>query len=219
MRSRSSATAAARLSMVRRSAATRASSSTGSRSRGLRRSCWPPSERTSSSRPDRAAARGRRRLSCRQARSSRFRSLRSSGRITSATRRTAASRRRRSCSPANTLVEFHVTSLDAIHSFWAYQLGVKADANPGVDNVAFVKTNGPRSFQVRCAQLCGLWHGYMFDSGRFVSGSQFASWVKGQRAAFAPVAKYLPKYSNTYLPDPQRRAGRASPAVSLASTC
>ena len=24
-----------------------------------------------------------------------------------------------------------------IHSFWAYQLGVKADANPGVDNVAY----------------------------------------------------------------------------------
>ena len=24
--------------------------------------------------------------------------------------------------PADTLVEFHVTSLDVIHSFWAYQL-------------------------------------------------------------------------------------------------
>ena len=42
--------------------------------------------------------------------------------------------------PANTTVEFHVTSLDVIHSFWAYQLGVKADANPGVDNVAYTTT-------------------------------------------------------------------------------
>lgn len=109
--------------------------------------------------------------------------------------------------PADTLVEFHVTSLDAIHSFWAYQLGVKADANPGVDNIAFVKTRGPQSFEVRCAELCGLWHGYMFNSGRVVPESQFASWIKGQRAAFAPVAKYLPKYSTTYFPDPQRRAG------------
>ncbi|MGI8714694.1 MAG: hypothetical protein ACR2NR_16250, partial [Solirubrobacteraceae bacterium] len=33
--------------------------------------------------------------------------------------------------PANRTIEFHVTSLDVIHSFWAYQLGVKADANPG----------------------------------------------------------------------------------------
>ena len=45
--------------------------------------------------------------------------------------------------PADTLIRLHVTSLDAIHSFWAYQLGVKADANPGVDNVAYVDDEGP----------------------------------------------------------------------------
>ncbi len=33
--------------------------------------------------------------------------------------------------PEHTLVQFNVTSLDVIHSFWAYELGVKADANPG----------------------------------------------------------------------------------------
>jgi hypothetical protein len=32
--------------------------------------------------------------------------------------------------PDDTTIAFHVTSLDVIHSFWAYQLGVKADANP-----------------------------------------------------------------------------------------
>ena len=32
--------------------------------------------------------------------------------------------------PAHRMIEFHVTSLDVIHSFWAYQLGVKADAEP-----------------------------------------------------------------------------------------
>ena len=39
--------------------------------------------------------------------------------------------------PVNRPVQFNVTSLDVIHSFWAYQLGVKADANPGVNNVAY----------------------------------------------------------------------------------
>jgi cytochrome c oxidase subunit II len=109
--------------------------------------------------------------------------------------------------PADTLIEFHVTSLDAIHSFWAYELGVKADANPGEDNIAYVKTKGPETFQVRCAELCGLWHGYMFDTGRVVPMAKFTAWVKSQQADFAPVAKYLPKYSTTYFPDPQRRAG------------
>jgi cytochrome c oxidase subunit II len=109
--------------------------------------------------------------------------------------------------PADTQVELHVTSLDAIHSFWAYELGVKADANPGVDNVAFVKTKGPQAFHVRCAELCGLWHGYMFDTGRVLSQSQFAAWAKQQQNAYAPVMKYLPKYATIYYPDPQRRAG------------
>ena len=109
--------------------------------------------------------------------------------------------------PVNRQIEFHVTSLDAIHSFWAYELGVKADANPGEDNVAYVETKGPRSFQIHCAELCGLWHGYMFDTGQVVSSSDFATWLKQQQAYFAPVMKYLPAYSTTYLPKPTLRAG------------
>jgi cytochrome c oxidase subunit II len=109
--------------------------------------------------------------------------------------------------PANTLIRLHVTSLDAIHSFWAYQLGVKADANPGTDNIAYVQTDGPRSFDIHCAELCGLWHGYMFDTGQVVDQGQFATWIKQQQSSFAAVAKYLPTYATTYQPDPQRRAG------------
>jgi cytochrome c oxidase subunit 2 len=109
--------------------------------------------------------------------------------------------------PTKTLVEFHVTSLDVIHSFWAYQLGVKVDANPGEDNIAYVNTTGPLSFVVRCAELCGLWHGYMFDSGRVVPKAQFVSWVTRQEKQYAPVTKYLPQYSTTYFPQPLRRGG------------
>ena len=109
--------------------------------------------------------------------------------------------------PVNREIEFHVTSLDAIHSFWAYELGVKADANPGVDNVAFVKAKTTGDFQIRCAELCGLWHGYMFDTGRVVDGAQFTKWIAGQRAQFTPVQKYLPPYSLTYSPKPEVRAG------------
>jgi len=109
--------------------------------------------------------------------------------------------------PANTLVRLDVTSLDAIHSFWAYQLGVKADANPGVDNVAYVTTKGPLTFDIHCAELCGLWHGYMFDTGQVVDSATFAGWIKKQRAYFAPVLKYLPPYAESYLPDPAKRAG------------
>jgi cytochrome c oxidase subunit 2 len=109
--------------------------------------------------------------------------------------------------PANKTIEFHVTSLDAIHSFWAYQLGVKADANPGIDNVAYVTTKGPLTFNVHCAELCGVWHGYMFNRGQVVPQAQFAAWITQQRRQFAPITRSLPPYSKTYEPDPTRRGG------------
>ena len=109
--------------------------------------------------------------------------------------------------PANTDVEFHVTSIDVIHSFWAYQLGVKADANPGADNIAFVRTKKPMTFDIHCAELCGVWHGYMFDHGTVVPRAQFASWIERRQQQFGPATKSLPPYSKTYFPDPQRRGG------------
>ena len=107
--------------------------------------------------------------------------------------------------PVDTSIEFHVTSLDVIHSFWAYQLGVKADANPGVDNVAFVKATKQENFSIRCSELCGIWHGYMFDTGRVVSAAAFNAWVKQQQTVFAPVKHYLPPYSTSYFPEPTVR--------------
>ena len=109
--------------------------------------------------------------------------------------------------PAGRLIEFHVTSLDVIHSFWAYQLGVKADANPGVDNIAYVQTKKPRTFDIHCAELCGVWHGYMFDTGQVVPAPQFASWISQQQRRFVPATKLLPPYAKSYIPDPQDRGG------------
>lgn len=107
--------------------------------------------------------------------------------------------------PANTLVEFHVTSLDVVHSFWAYQLGVKADANPGVDNIAYVTTKAPMTFEVHCAELCGVWHGYMFDSGKVVSKAAFTSWIGQQQKTYAAGSKAAGAYSKTYFPSPVGR--------------
>jgi cytochrome c oxidase subunit 2 len=117
--------------------------------------------------------------------------------------------------PEHTLVVFHVTSLDAIHSFWAYELGVKADANPGVDNVAYVETKGPLTVHVRCAELCGLWHPYMFDNGYVVPHATFAHWAAHAAALYQSIKGYANRptskggapFAYTYLPEPTRRAG------------
>ena len=105
--------------------------------------------------------------------------------------------------PANRTIEFNVTSLDVIHSFWAYQLGVKADANPNVNNVAYTNTKSELgSFTVRCSELCGIWHGAMYNYGHIVTPAAFNAWAtateNAQRRNGTLAA--LPPYSLTYDP-------------------
>jgi cytochrome c oxidase subunit 2 len=109
--------------------------------------------------------------------------------------------------PDHILVAFHVTSLDVTHSFWAYQLGVKADAVPGVDNIAYVRARHPGFFQIRCAELCGLWHGHMSKKGRVLALSAFQTWISAAQKKNAAIVKYLPNYNRVYFPAPLRRAG------------
>jgi cytochrome c oxidase subunit II len=109
--------------------------------------------------------------------------------------------------PVKRDVEFHVTSLDVVHSFWAHQLGVKVDANPGEDNVAYVYANQTGTFDIRCAELCGLWHGYMFDTGRVVTKSRFSAWIRSEQRKLGPARRVLPPYRPRYFPAPSGRAG------------
>jgi len=102
--------------------------------------------------------------------------------------------------PVGQPVQFNVTSLDVIHDFWAYQLGVKADANPGVNNVAYTTAKRTGGFVVRCDELCGLWHGAMFTYGKVMSTSAFQAWAQQTRTSLAPVTKMLPAYALTYDP-------------------
>jgi cytochrome c oxidase subunit 2 len=109
--------------------------------------------------------------------------------------------------PDHTLVAFHVTSLDVTHSFWAYQLGVKADAVAGVDNVVYVNARKTGFFQIRCAELCGLWHAHMAKKGRVLTFSAFKSWIAAAQKKNKVIRKYLPPRNPWYYPQPFRRAG------------
>ncbi len=111
--------------------------------------------------------------------------------------------------PAGQPVQFNVTSLDVIHSFWAYQLGVKADANPGINNVAYTKPEHTGQVQVRCAELCGLWHADMTTLGLVVSTSAFQTWAASARIQLAALTRNLPPYSLTYDPNSVAQLGKA----------
>ena len=113
--------------------------------------------------------------------------------------------------PDNMPIQFHMTSLDVIHSFWAYQLGVKADANPMVDNVAYVRPQQLGTFVVRCNELCGIWHGAMFNYGRVVSPAAFQSWATAteDRERSSGMLDALPPYATVYDPTVIPQLGKA----------
>ncbi len=103
--------------------------------------------------------------------------------------------------PDDTTIEFNVTSLDVIHSFWAYQLGVKADANPDYNNVAYTTPQQLGSFTVRCDELCGLWHGAMYNCGAVVTPSSSSRGPGSPNSSLRKNTKLLPPYALTYTPD------------------
>jgi cytochrome c oxidase subunit II len=82
--------------------------------------------------------------------------------------------------PVNRPVVFKVTSSDVIHSFWLTQMGVKVDANPGMTTTTQAIPDRIGTYDVRCAELCGLLHADMETSVHVVSPRRFAAWAKTQ---------------------------------------
>jgi len=119
--------------------------------------------------------------------------------------------------PVGTPVRFNVTSLDVIHSFWAYQLAVKADANPGVNNIAYTTPANTGTFTVRCAELCGIWHGAMYNYGRVTTVSGFMNWAHATEIQLAAVTKMLPPYALTYDPTVLAQVGKVNQELGLTS--
>lgn len=82
--------------------------------------------------------------------------------------------------PVNHPIVFHVTSRDVIHSFWIVQMGIKVDANPGYVTETSVTPNKIGIYDLRCAELCGLYHAYMQKKIHVVSQADYDTWIKSQ---------------------------------------
>lgn len=82
--------------------------------------------------------------------------------------------------PLNRSVAFHVTSVDVNHSFWPVQLGVKIDANKLAETFADTTPTKLGEFDVKCAELCGLYHAYMETTGEVMTLDDFNNWVVAQ---------------------------------------
>jgi cytochrome c oxidase subunit 2 len=79
--------------------------------------------------------------------------------------------------PVDKPVKFIVKSVDVNHSFWPVQLGVKADANDVVPVTINTTPTKLGHIDVKCAELCGLYHAYMETNGDVMTKADFNNWV------------------------------------------
>ena len=79
--------------------------------------------------------------------------------------------------PVNRPVHFEITSTDVQHSFWIPAMAVKQDAVPGQTTHINMTPTQLGTYEVRCAELCGVYHSYMETPVKVVSESDFESWI------------------------------------------
>jgi cytochrome c oxidase subunit II len=80
--------------------------------------------------------------------------------------------------PVEREVQLKLRAQDVIHSFFVPELRFKQDANPGTLEWARFRPSRMGTYEIACAELCGLGHYRMRASMRVVTSQEFDDWVK-----------------------------------------
>jgi cytochrome c oxidase subunit II len=80
--------------------------------------------------------------------------------------------------PVNTPVKLTLHSLDVNHSLYIPAFRIKKDAIPNKENVMWFSTPEPKSYDIACAEYCGLRHAYMYTKVVAMSEPAFEEWFR-----------------------------------------
>jgi cytochrome c oxidase subunit 2 len=78
--------------------------------------------------------------------------------------------------PQGKAVVLDLVALDVIHSFYIPAFRLKQDVIPGRDIQSWFIANTPGTFDVFCAEYCGLQHSYMYTSVEVMPQNQYEKW-------------------------------------------
>jgi cytochrome c oxidase subunit II len=96
--------------------------------------------------------------------------------------------------PVNQPVALTIRSLDVNHSFFVPAFRIKKDAIPTRENHMWFKTVRVTSYDVECAEFCGLNHAYMLTKVVSMDSTGFESWYQQQSAKQGKTyAQYRPE--------------------------
>jgi len=91
----------------------------------------------------------------------------------------------------NRPIIIQLTSKDVIHSFFLPYMRVKQDAVPGMQvpvHFTPVKTSGAETWEIACAQLCGLGHYRMKGQYQVHTKADFDKWMATQTPVVASIS-------------------------------
>jgi cytochrome c oxidase subunit II len=89
--------------------------------------------------------------------------------------------------PVNVPVKLLLNSADVNHSFYIPAFRVKKDVIPNRENTLWFQTNAVASYDVACAEYCGLRHSYMYTKVVSMDTAAFQAWYMKTSAAQAKV--------------------------------
>lgn len=85
--------------------------------------------------------------------------------------------------PVNRPVQIVLRSKDVTHSFFVRELRIKQDAVPGMDIPIHFTSTRVGTYEIACAELCGLGHHRMRSTLQVLSDGDFANWLR-ERSGF-----------------------------------
>ena len=90
--------------------------------------------------------------------------------------------------PINEPVKFNVRSKDVIHDFWVPAFRLKVDAVPGITTSYSLTPTKLGTFDVVCAELCGLGHAYMRQTVTVMTRERYDAMMADLAAAAGTTA-------------------------------
>jgi|SRR3972149_6659240 len=84
--------------------------------------------------------------------------------------------------PLNKNIKVNLHSLDVAHSFYVPAFRVKKDCIPNRNNYAWFRAEEIGTYQVFCAEYCGLNHSYMYSAVKVIPENEFNKWFAEKAA-------------------------------------
>jgi cytochrome c oxidase subunit II len=93
--------------------------------------------------------------------------------------------------PAGQPVKIELVAEDVLHSFYVPAFRVKRDMVPGMINWVWFTAEKPGSFDLFCAEYCGVGHSAMVTTVEALPAAEFQAWLTATAAAENPAARGL----------------------------